>query len=138
MAHRRFSQKPNKQLCCCFCFLNLHGKKTNPFVCFLGESTARQFAYGFIWPLHNFFSESTKLQPRSKYLRWLDKTENEQFHLKRKLLVHWPELLPDLYIEHTTMAKLILKSSKKTNLANSRLIIFSLQNKSGLMSYSQI
>ena len=64
-----------------------------------------------------FFSESTKLQPRSKYLRWLDKTENEQFHLKRKLLVHWPELLPDLYIEHTTMAKLILKSSQKNQIS---------------------
>ena len=35
----------------------------------------------------------------------LDKTENEQFHLKRKLLVHWSELLPVLYIEQPQWQK---------------------------------
>ena len=30
-------------------------KKPNSFVCFLGESTARQSAYGFIWPLAEMY-----------------------------------------------------------------------------------
>ena len=52
MARRDFFQKTNKHFFYFFCFFTLHRKKTpNSFVCFLGESTVRKSAYGFIWPL---------------------------------------------------------------------------------------
>ena len=48
LAHRRFSQKRNKPICC-FCIFTLHSKKkTNSFVRFLGESTAPKSVYDFI------------------------------------------------------------------------------------------
>ena len=49
MARHRFSQKMNENIWVFFAFLLLTAKKS--FVRFLGESTACQSAYGFIWPL---------------------------------------------------------------------------------------
>ena len=40
MALHRSSQKTNKQICF-VCFFAFHGKQTNSFVCFLGESMTR-------------------------------------------------------------------------------------------------
>ena len=45
-AHHRFSQKTNKQIC--FVCHEKQKSKQHKFVRFLGESTARQFAFGFI------------------------------------------------------------------------------------------
>ena len=46
----RFSQKTKKWICFAFCEKQ-KANKTNSFIRFLGESTARQSAFGFIWPL---------------------------------------------------------------------------------------
>ena len=52
MAHRRFSKKMNEQISFVYC--ENQKSKQNKFVLwFLGESTARQSAFGFIWPLFN-------------------------------------------------------------------------------------
>ena len=50
MARCRFFQKMNEQIWF-FVVTTFHGKKTSSFVHFLGESTVRQSAYGFIRPL---------------------------------------------------------------------------------------
>ena len=49
LAHHRFSHKKNEQICFVFLlFYSSRQKNTNSFIRFLGESTARKSAYGFI------------------------------------------------------------------------------------------
>ena len=84
MACRRFSQKPNN-LFCFFALLSrnawtwdfdfkfqvfqdCHGQKKS-FVCFLGESMARQSAFGFIWPLYCRFNWFAKVAA-SQIMNW--------------------------------------------------------------------
>ena len=50
LAHHRFSQKNNIFFFLLFAFLLFTTKKKS-FILFLGESTAGQSAYSFIWPL---------------------------------------------------------------------------------------
>ena len=52
LACRRFCKKTNKQIWFdLFAVKSKKANKTNSFVHFLGESTARKSAFGFIWPL---------------------------------------------------------------------------------------
>ena len=44
-------KKMNKHICFVFAVKSRKASKLNSFVYFLGESTARQSTYGFIWPL---------------------------------------------------------------------------------------
>ena len=48
-------KKPGTNKSICYvCFFTLHGKESNSSVCFLGESTARQFAFWFYLTLGAF------------------------------------------------------------------------------------
>ena len=57
----RFSQKTNKQICF-VCCEKLKCKQKNLFIHFLGDSMARQSAFGFIWPLACHIWSTQKVQ----------------------------------------------------------------------------
>ena len=89
MARRRFCQKTNERIWVFFAFLLFTAKKPNSFVPFLGESTARKSAYGFIWPLlrntktsiYNFFANFRLF---GKTENWKEKYQPDRKNLKEK------------------------------------------------------
>ena len=56
LARCRFSKETNNWICFC-CLEKQKSKKNRSFVRFLGESTTRQSALGFIWPLECYIHQ---------------------------------------------------------------------------------